>query len=194
MGKRGPHAELNARQSLFVSHYLADPKRNAAQAAIAAGYPARTAGQKGYKLLHLPHVHTEIARQIAPVVKKLGMSRDDVIQELAYIASVDVTNLVQIRGGSVIVRDTSELTEAQRRAIAEIIPTKDGVRVKFWDKTKALETLGRTMALFTDNLNVRVDPLTDLLGEIGTANAARRAAARSDDTAKGLAASDAMSF
>ena len=56
--------------------------------------------------------------------------------ELARIAFADVTDVIQIRGGEVTVRDTAELTEGQRAAIASIEETKSGLKVRMHSKAQ----------------------------------------------------------
>ena len=50
--------ELNDKQAAFVREYLAD--FNATQAAIRAGYSAKTAGQIGHELLKKPEVQQRL--------------------------------------------------------------------------------------------------------------------------------------
>lgn len=76
------------------------------------------------------------------------LSGQQVLEELRCIAFARVTDYLQVDGGVLRVRDSSELTKQQRAAVASIEKTSSGMKVKFYDKLKALELLGKAMGLF----------------------------------------------
>lgn len=66
--------------------YLADPKRNATQAYISAGYAERSAGQEVHKLLKDPDFQEELAAFAMEMVEGFDFDGEDVIKELAKVA------------------------------------------------------------------------------------------------------------
>lgn len=142
------HRYSSPRKARFVREYARD--FNGTQAAIRAGYHPHSAGRTAYKLLQDPVILAAVHKGIARLHAKTDVTAERVLTELARIAYGDITAMVRIRNGRVCVADSDALTQDQRSAIAEISETADGIRVKLADKTKALEMLGKRLALWTD--------------------------------------------
>ena len=73
---------------------------------------------------------------------------EDILYQLRAIAMADTTALVQVRDGALEIRSTAELPKQLRCAIASIEKSAGGIKVKFYDKLKALELLGKYLGLF----------------------------------------------
>lgn len=150
---------LTAKQAAFVKEYLVD--LNATQAAIRAGYSGRTAEKIGSENLHKPEIQDAIQAAMHQRSKKTEITAERVLEELARIAFADATKLARVVDGEdgplVELTPTSELSEAQRSAIAGIKQGKYGVEIASCDKLKALELLGRHLAMFTDKTESKVD-------------------------------------
>lgn len=78
---------LTAKQQRFVSEYLID--LNATQAAIRAGYSAKTGYAQGCRLLKDAEVQQAIAEQQEQRQERLEITQDDVIRGLWRIAEDD---------------------------------------------------------------------------------------------------------
>ena len=71
-----------------------------------------------------------------------------VVEELAAIGFARATDFLSVQDGKLLVRSTDDLRKSDRSAIASIETTSSGIRLKFYDKMKALELLGKYLGLF----------------------------------------------
>lgn len=78
----------------------------------------------------------------------MQITAEEILCQLRAIALADVTKLVTVKDGAYQVEDTTALTEDMRRAIASVEKSTGGIKVKFYDKLKALELLGKYLGLF----------------------------------------------
>ena len=79
---------------------------------------------------------------------KRKISPEGVLQELAAIAFARVPDYMDSDGNL-----KADLKPAQRAAIASVEKSSTGVKVKFYDKMKALELLGKHFGLFDGKEN-----------------------------------------
>lgn len=91
-------AGLRQRQKRFVVEYQID--NNAKQAAIRAGYSAKTAQEQGARLLSNVMVAQEIAQQQKASLARTLISADEVLGQMWKLATFDANQLSQYRRGS----------------------------------------------------------------------------------------------
>lgn len=135
--------KLTPKQRAFVSEYLCD--LNATQAAIRAGYSAKTAEWIGPRLITESHVSAAIQEAMANREKRTLVTADAVITELAKIG---FSNMQDYVGESFSVQDVQKLTRDQAAAIQEITVDGDKIRFKLADKRAALVDIGRHLGIF----------------------------------------------
>ena len=78
----GKHANGNSMAMRFAAEYLADPKRNQAQAAVRAGYSERTARAMACKLMKRPDVKAAIEEALGRISEKLELNAEKVLQNI----------------------------------------------------------------------------------------------------------------
>lgn len=150
---------LTPRQAAFVREYLVD--LNSTQAAIRAGYSARTAKQQGSRLMTNADVQSAIQAAQASREQRTEITADRVVAELARVAFGDVRRLYRGDGSLIGIPDLGDDAaaliggfEVQRSGSAEdgFVTTS---KVKVNDRLRALEMLGRHLGMFSDNVNLK---------------------------------------
>ena len=141
MAKKG----LTPKQKRFVDEYIVD--QNATQAAIRAGYKEKTAYAIGVENLKKPQIFAEIAARLDKLLKETRVTQERVVHELAAIGFADITDYISVRGETVFIKDTSELTQAQRAAVASIKQGQYGIEIKLNDKLRAVELLAKHLGM-----------------------------------------------
>lgn len=86
---------LSPKQARFVEEYLVD--LNATQAAIRAGYSAKTASQAGERLLRKVEIATAVQEAKAKRSERTEITQDMVLQRWWQLANVDMNDLVEYR-------------------------------------------------------------------------------------------------
>lgn len=164
-------AKLTDKQQRFVDEYLID--LNATQAAIRAGYSAKTADRIGPELLGKTCVSEAISRKMAARSRRTGVNQDRVVIELAKVAFAKMTDIVDSKGR--IKEDASP----DDLACIESIKYKESDNehggsvereVKIASKLKALELLGKHLGMWSDKFNVTVEKsekLDDIISQLG---------------------------
>jgi len=150
-------AKLTAKQQRFVDEYLID--LNATQSAIRAGYSIKTANEQGSQLLAKLSIQEAIGGAMAERSRRTGVSQDRVVQELAKIAFVKMTDIVDDQ-----CRIKESATDDDLSCI-EAVKVKNSVsdtgssierEVRIAPKLKALELLGKHLGMWNDKLDVNV--------------------------------------
>ena len=98
--------------------------------------------------------------------KRKKPSADRVAEELAAIGFARATDCVSVEGNDLVLKSSGELTPEAGAAIASIERSSTGVKVKFYDKLKALELLGRHMGMFDSAQNRGAGEQNNLLEAI----------------------------
>lgn len=159
--------KLSAKQEAFCQEYLID--LCAKQAAIRAGYSPKSAEKIGYELLQNTRVRARVDELLAERSRRTGINADRVIRELARLAFIDPTQLIDSDGAV-----KPDATPDDRAAIACVrvkrSSGKDGEsverEVRVADKLKALELLGKHLTLFADRLQVDASAIVQIVDDI----------------------------
>jgi phage terminase small subunit len=127
--------KLTPKQELFVQEYLVD--LNATQAAIRAGYSAKTAEQQASRLLSNVKISALVAQGKAEQLKRAGLTGDWVIRKL--------------------IKNVRRAMQLEQVLDSDGNPTGE-YRYEGAVANKALELLGKHKGLFTDKLEIVLPP------------------------------------
>ena len=101
-----------------------------------------------------------------------------VAEELAAIGFARATDCFYVDGNTLVFKPDQELSSQAGAAIASVERTAGGLKVKFYDKLKALELLGKYMGMFDGTAGRDGQESNNLLEAI---LAATREEVRTDD-------------
>lgn len=140
---------MTPKQQRFVEEYLID--LNATQAAIRAGYSAKTAYSIGEENLNKPDIASAIEERRAALSAKAEVTQERIVAEFAKMAFYDPASIAGQRMSGPA--DIAALPEEVRRAIVGWGWDKAGnFTLKLADKNAALTNLGRHLGMFTDKV------------------------------------------
>ncbi|WP_026613082.1 terminase small subunit [Ensifer aridi] len=140
--------DLNAQQLRFVSEYLID--LNATQAAIRAGYSAKTAKQQGNRLL----TNVDVQKAIADAQYKRAVKTETdaafVLKRLAEEVMADIADLYGENGSIKPVKEWPLIWRQGLVSGVKVAEEGDGVvvrEIKLSDRIKRLELLGKHISV-----------------------------------------------
>lgn len=147
---------MTKKQERFCEEYLVD--LNATQAAIRSGYSPATAGAIGAENLQKPQIRARIDAAMAELSKRTGVNQERIIRELARVAFLNAPKVIDTKDATLLEDAAEDDTAAIASVKVKTIPTPDGDgverEVKFADKLKALELLGKHFGMFTDKVSI----------------------------------------
>lgn len=165
-------ARLTDRQRRFIDEYLVD--LNATQAAIRAGYSARTANEQGARLLANVSIQKAIQAAMDQRSKRVEITQDRVLQEYARLAFFDPRKLFEENGKP---KDISQLDDDTAAALVglDVMEEYEGTgesrelvgytkKYKLANKLGALDSLGKHLGMFESKTKDETDgSMSDLI-------------------------------
>lgn len=157
----GPDTKLE----IFALEYLKD--LNAAAAGRRAGYSPGTLHSNATRMLRHPIVQAVLKREVERRRELLQAEADFVVRELLALASVDIAAAFDEKTGSLL--PIHQIPPEVRKALAgvEVFEEFAGkgearqhvgntTKVKWWDRIRALELLGKYHGLFAEKVDLTV--------------------------------------
>lgn len=158
---QGPaERSLNARQERFILEYLKDV--NATQAAIRAGYSAKTANRIGARLLTNVVISAAVEQGKAARLKRLELDGDLYLGILHNLCTYDVGKCLDTQGNFLPVGEWPEPERLALSGVETIIKNAkagDGVvdevlKARYSDRRASVELMLRHLGLLVDRKEV----------------------------------------
>lgn len=148
---------MNKRDEAFCEEYLIDLSPR--HAAIRAGFAPSTA-RDAWKWLdeqsdrQKPAVRARIDELLAERSRRTGVNADRVVRELARVAFVRASDVIDAKTGGL--REDASSDDLAAVAGVRVKAGADFVEreVRLCDKTRALELLGKHLGMFTDRVQM----------------------------------------
>ncbi len=143
---------MTPKEQRFIEEYPVD--LNGTQAAIRAGYSAKTAGQAASRLLKDVKIRVAIDERLDVLSEGARIEVERIVRELNKIAFADAGDVFTWGPTGIVVKDSAKLTPEQRSIVQSVseTTTKEGgtVKVSLYDKQRALELLGRYRSMWVE--------------------------------------------
>lgn len=168
------------RKLLFIESFISNGG-NATQAAITAGFSAKSAGQQASRLLKDANVAEEIERRRIELREKVELTTEKVLRNLAQTIMLDPRKLFRPDGSLVPIHELDYDT-AQALSGFEVVEMAGGMKVggegavrhvpmftkkvKWLDKNSAREQAMKHLGLYEKDNKQRVDALGELLNQV----------------------------
>lgn len=147
---------MTPKQERFCQEYLID--LNATQAAIRAGYSTKTATKIASENLTKPDVKSRLQELMASRAEATDIDAQWVLKRLAKIADFDIRKMFDDNGNLLPIKLIDEDSAYAIAAIdiGELTSGEDFLtqtkKFKAADRLKALELIGKHLAMFTDRV------------------------------------------
>lgn len=145
--------KLNRKQQRFVDE-LAPGDKTGADAARLAGYSVKRPDVAAAKLLALPYVASALEERRSKLAKKIEVTQERIVRELAAIGFSNVRDLYDDKGNLKPLHTLDPIVAAQISGIEVEERGKKGKarirKIRRWDKVSALIALGKTLDVFKD--------------------------------------------
>jgi len=149
-------ANLTPKQKLFCDYYLIS--LNATDAAIKAGYSAKTAHSIGFENLIKPEIQSYIESKQVKLQEKIEVTQQMVLEELAKIGFSNIQDLMdegntfkdalEIEKTKAAAIESIKVKTTTRTIIGQPDEVSQEIQFKMYSKTNALEQLGKHLGFF----------------------------------------------
>ena len=157
--------KVSKKAKLFIAEYPKD--FNGAQAAIRAGFSAKTAAQAASRLLRNVYIRNAMREATEKRLNKVEIEAERVLTELAHIGFHDIRKIFNENHS---LKSPGEWDDATAAAIAgvEVYEEFSGrgndrehigqtKKLKIFDKPRALELLGKHLSLFIEKHEHKIE-------------------------------------
>ena len=152
--------KLTPKQAEFCNQYMID--LNGKQAAIRAGYSAKTAENQASRLLSNAKVQQMVSKLQGKTREKTEITKQEILNELSAIAFADIRDYLWFDGFTVRFKPFSELTGRQSKAIESVKQTSSGIELKLHGKNWSIERVCKLLGYdAAQDINLQLDRMDE---------------------------------
>ena len=161
---------LTDKQDMFCREYLID--LNATQAAIRAGYSAKTANRTASENLSKPDIQSRIAELKAKRNEDVSINAQYVLNRLVEIDQMDVLDILTSTGELKSVSDWPKVWRTTLSGLDVVEMSAEGntaallKKIKWPDKVKNLELIGKHIDVQAFREQVKTEHVVDSISEL----------------------------
>jgi len=155
---RGDPNKLTDYRQRFVDALLEDPDLSPREAYLKAGYAKSGLESQPYVLLRDPKIMRALDAEMAKRATRTRITKDRVLREIASMAFSSIDDYEVGLDGEIKLKDHADYRamKAVQSVERDITYDKEGsprikVKLKLWDKTKAVDQLARHLNLFRED-------------------------------------------
>lgn len=157
-------ADISEKQKMFCREYIIDI--NGKQAAIRAGYSAKTAEQQASRLLRNVKVQEEIQRLLQARNARLDANADDVLHRILENLNADLADLFDEYGNLKSVHEWPLIWRTGLVGGVEVFVERDGEGTEI-GQTKKLKLVDRTPQISLMGKHVKIGAFADHMRHSG---------------------------
>lgn len=161
---------LTDKQEMFCREYLVD--LNATQAAIRAGYSAKTANRTASEIMSKPDIQSRIAELKAKRNEDVSINAEYVLNRLVEIDQMDVLDILTSTGELKPVSQWPKVWRTTLSGLDVIEMSAEGntaallKKIKWPDKVKNLELIGKHIDVQAFREQVKTEHVVDSISEL----------------------------
>jgi len=104
-----------------------------------------TVNKRSSELLKNGYITGRVNELQSELKKKSDITKEEALKVLADIVRVKVTDIISVKGNTVIVADISAIPTTMHAAIQSIKETKHGIEIRFYSKLAAIDRLSKML-------------------------------------------------
>lgn len=144
--------KMHPRHKNFVKEYIIDFNETRAYAKAFAREKDPASNASASRLLRDVNIRKVIQYEIAKKFDNVDLTAEEVLNKLKQMMRSTFEDIVEWKGNKMVIKDSSELSEAQKWLVSEVSETKEGLKVKLVSKEKAIEFLMKYFGLLTEKI------------------------------------------
>lgn len=101
----------------------------------------KTVWERASRLLAEDKVQTRVRELQAKLEQKSDITKDRILKELENIAFADIRDFLEIKGGVVTIKDSSDWTDEMASAVESVKQGKEGIELKLNGKSWSIDRI-----------------------------------------------------